>query len=280
VHSGNAGILNPQDDSVIENLITVGSDGIRQTPLIATRVECVNVPTQQELQDYLDRIFGRQANIWFTITNYNEADAAYDVGSSDGFHANHPEIAVPNRHFDFFMDQESSPGTFALSREEEIVHTASKDIDATFNLYFLPTEIAMNVTLSGNFHVRRKDMSAYARANLRTPYVEANSSPFASTKKDLLKTAAHEIAHSTFFGPATDPGGLHHPWSESSVPPITILPYHPEDNFTNLDMDTDKSSLMWYARQDNESFDSPPGKLTYEEVWRLQTCFGPNEQQQ
>ena len=273
----NGTIHNPQDDSIVDNKITVGPDGIRQTLAVIERLECVNVPNQQELQDYLDKIFGRQANIWFTITEYNEADAAYDVGSTEGAHGVFPDIAYPNRHFDFFVHQKDAQQNIALSREEQIVHTASKDNNATFNLYFLPTNIAMRIPLGGG-HVNYDGMAAYARSNLRTPYVEAKEGPFAATTNQLLKTAAHEIAHSTFFGAPTGIRGLHHPWHRDSEND-PIAPYEPAKNFTNLDLDTDKLRLMWYTREEGEDSVDAPAKLTHEEAWKLQTGLGPNEQQ-
>jgi hypothetical protein len=59
IPGSNGTVHNPQDDSVIDNQITVGPDGIRQTPLIVERVECVNVPGGEELKEYLDQVFGR-----------------------------------------------------------------------------------------------------------------------------------------------------------------------------------------------------------------------------
>jgi hypothetical protein len=56
-----------------------------------------------------------------------------------------------------------------------------------------------------------------------------------------------------------------------------IVPYQPEKNFTNLDMDTDRLRLMWFALENTEDM---PAKLTHEEAWTLQTGLRPNEEEE
>ncbi len=242
----NGGVAFQQDDVVSGNTITTGPDGIRQTPLPQARVAPVNVPTQAEMQEFLDHVFGRQANIWFQITHYNQADAAFDVASTQGNDANYPALAKPNRIFDFYSFDFDSNGNSYVSREEQIVHAASKDANSTFNLYFIPAKLNRRLTVAGQ--PRFQSPEGWARCDLRTPYISAfdaiNPSDSTSTPI-LLGAAAHEIAHSKFFDVANDriKHGLGHPWDLYEK----LERSQPDDNFSMIDKDIDSLRLMWFS---------------------------------
>lgn len=278
------GVFGAQDDTVIGTTITTGPDGIRQTPAPKPVQPPVNVPSQASMEEYLDRIFGTQANIWFEISSWNESNAAFDVAAASGIDINYPALSAPNHRFDFFTIEVDSEDIPILSREEQIVQTASKDLTSDFNLYFIPAPLVQRARfeetiLGGNEGL---PSAGHARSTLRTPYISAfnpASGALQTPAPLLLHAAAHEIAHSSPFQVTGNlPGGLAHPREEKKNPntgKFEWSPNMPEKNFTLLDLQSDSLRLMWGRYQPvNPSTGRPPGLLLKDEVDKLHTSPG------
>jgi hypothetical protein len=253
-------IVSPQDDA---------ADGIRQTPVPVGRQEPQNLPTQEQMQQYLDRVYGRQANIWFTITAWDAADVAFDVGSTAGVDENYPELAHPNRRFDFYSIEKNGE-TYLLTQEEQLVQAALKDPAATFNLYYIAAPITQRFRSDGNPGMLTS--VGYARSSLRTPYISTYNpinSKKHSTTAQLLVAAAHEMGHSAVIPNQVATGtkfGLAHPWTENKNE--VLVPYIPQDNFTSLDLSSDVMRLMW-LRVPKEDAVVLPGKFIKHEADKL-----------
>lgn len=259
----------PQDDTVAGDTITTGPDGIRQTPLVVARQAPQNLPSQAEMQVYLDRTFGRQCNIWFEITTWNAADVAFDVASTQGHAAEYPDMGAVNGYFDLFApslkDSNNNP---VLSPEEAVVQTASKDPNAVFNLYFIGAPIMLRATANGG--AVSMDPAGYARSDFITPYIVAFKRYDPAPTWRLIGAAAHEIAHSAFFGnPMRPSAGLEHPWTTSFQDQLE--PYFPEKTYTSADVNTDQLRLMWerYAASASRT-GRYPGMLLKDEADKLQ----------
>jgi len=272
VPTSGGGVAFPQDDAVSGTSITTGPDGIRQTPLTQARVSPLNVPSQTEMQEFLNRVFGHQANIWFQITEYDQADAAFDVASTQGRDGQFPEMANPNRRFDFYSnDLNPDTQTPFISKEEQIVQTAAKDTNATFNLYYVPARLCRRLIFQGQVSVQTPE--GYARSDLRTPYISALdpvNPTYSSSSKVLLGTAAHEIAHSAFFALKGDAAslGLSHPWTLNHANNKVERDF-PDKSFSLVDRDSDKLRLMWFSQPELASVSRFPGKLLKSETDKL-----------
>lgn len=62
--------------------IHTGEDGIRHTKPVEDRISPKNLPSRQELEDFLNDVYGLQANIYFEVT-FNPVDVAFDVGHTE-----------------------------------------------------------------------------------------------------------------------------------------------------------------------------------------------------
>lgn len=278
-----------QDDAVIGTTITTGPDGIRQTPDLIPRAAPANVPTQQQLQDYLDATFGLQTNVWFEIVEWNQADVAFDVASPSGEDANYPQLAQPNHYFDFYTSQKNEAGEILLTREEQLVRAASwNDDPEMLNLYFIAAPFQSNSFLFDT-HVQSHPLG-YARSVIRSPYISAYQPPgtpsLQTSTESLVQAAAHELAHNDLFE-QIDNGGLHHPWhkaenaADKAKPEAEngLLPHDPDDWHTLLDQQADRLRLMWFQtpKAVNPATGRMPGMLLKHEADRLQeTNFPPN----
>jgi hypothetical protein len=257
----------PQDDAANGTAIHTGPDGIRQTRVPVARQEPQNLPTQAQLQQHLDRIYGRQANIWFTITQWDAADVAFDVASTSGVDANYPALALPNYRFDFYSS-EMAGDAYVLTQEEQLVQTALKDPAATFNLYYIAAPLGMRYRILGNPLV--SSPHGYARRPLRTPYISTYAlAPLKHlSTPQLLHAAAHEMGHSAVLKnqvATNNKFGLAHPWEESNN---KLVPNKPEENFTSLDMSSDLMRLMWGTLPTKDAM-VLPGKFNKHEADKL-----------
>lgn len=277
-----ANVVSTQDDAVVGTTITTGPDGIRQTPDLIPRIDPVNVPSQQALQAYLDATFGAQANVWFEIVEWNQADVAFDVASTAGTDAGYPLLSQPNHYFDCFTSQEDTAGNSLVTREEALVHAASRNhAVGTINLYFIAAPIQVHSSVLG-VNLQSQPLG-YGRAKIRSPYISAYKPPgsasLQTSEQGLVHVAAHEIAHNDLFD-QIDVGGLHHPWrlAESAAdranPEIEngLLPHDPADWHTLLDQQADRLRLMWFQAPEavNPATGRMPGMLLKHEADRLQ----------
>ncbi len=271
VPTSGGGVAFPQDDEVSGTSITTGPDGIRQTPLTQARISPLNVPSQTEMEEFLNRVFGRQANIWFQITQYDQADAAFDVASTQGRDAQFPALAVPNRKFDFYSNDKDENGNIFISKEEQIVQAAAKDANATFNLYYIPARLCHRLIFQNQVSVQTPE--GYARSDLRTPYISALdpvNPTHSSSGKVLLGTAAHEISHSALFGLQGDAAnlGLSHPWTLNHAN-NKVERYFPDKSYSLIDRDSDKLRLIWFSQPELTSASRFPSKLIKIEADKL-----------
>ena len=198
-------------------------------------IEPQNVPTKEEFEDYFDAVFGAQGNIWLNLGDIQFAAAAFDVGGLPEnlagdmtHHTGFPEAA--NGMYDVFLQGELSP-------EEEIVHQASKDEDASLNIYLLPVPfIAYQVYLpaNGDPPVPQVLGEALGRGltSKRTPVFACDG----VAKLPILHSVCHEIAHNSLFGEA----GLRHPRNKN-----TLHPDQYEGGFPLKDLLDDQKRLMW-----------------------------------
>jgi len=240
-------LLNPvsgSDDLIDGETITTGPNGIRDTNPVCPESAPRNVPTQSELEEFLERVFGAQANIHFTITQWNEnVPVAYDCGDQDNKHPDFPRLAQPNGKMDFFYGDELSP-------EENLVRAAAFDPSADFNLYFFGSPIAGHMLWDGAEIVRRPAGFSRHRELERFPYIGARSWGGIDIPVHKIKhAAAHEIAHQQMNNWSRR--GLHHPRASKTVDGQEImLPYNPEKNYTLRRESDDRRRLMWPILQD------------------------------
>lgn len=275
-------VVNIQDDAVVGTTITTGPDGLRQTPVPRPRQEPVNVPAQAELQEFLDLSYGRQANIWFKIVGWNQADAAFDVASMLPGDLSYATLKAPNHRFDFFTVQEDSNGLSLETREEQLVKVASYNSGAgVMNLYFIGAQFRSSRSETSN-----SQPLGFARSLLRRPYISAFDSRKAladqSKTFQLSGAAAHELAHNDLIND-NEAEGLHHPWTtlgKGATHPEAengFIPFSPEKTFTLYDQQTDRLRLMWPGVADapNAATSRYPAKLLKHEVDRLHEIGPP-----
>lgn len=250
------------DDTVAGETITTGADGIRETSLVKAAQAPVNVPTKAQLQETLDRIFGKQANIYFDVKYVNHVDVAYDVGDEGG---NNPEFAAmanPNGRLDFFTNDTLSP-------EELLLRSAAHDSNVDFNLYYIGSGLS-KFTIIGDIKFPKPEwLLGFARTSHKTPYVCAfdqlavpitNQTP----TNALAGSAAHELAHNHLFRERT---GLRHPRVQAKVNGVTkYVPDKPENSFTLNKEADDRLRLMWPDYTDGGVF---PEMLLKDECDRL-----------
>lgn len=274
INPGPNGVANtgvdPGDDVSGQN-ITTGEDGIRDTATPKPRQTPVNVPTKEELKNYLDRTFGPQTNVWFNIIEWNEKDVAFDtICTFPG-----GQSLKPNHIFDY------NGATPAKTSEEDLIENASfNSSNNTFNLYYIGSQISS----TGG-----KDCPAgFARSHLRRPYIAAFDRNLHVSKPQtqtfmLLGASAHELAHNDLFSTNTSGRGLHHPWMPD-LPDIRtvnsfyheanfevidkLIPYRPTRNHTLLDQQNNRKSLMWYVypEEKNPATGRFPSKIIKQEA--------------
>ena len=196
------------DDTVVGETITTGADGIRETPLVKAAQAPVNVPTKAQLQEKLDKVFSKQANIDFEVQYVNHVNIAYDVGDQAGEHPHHVAMQHPNGKFDYFTGNKQ--GATGLSPEEELVRAMAYDENADFNLYYFGSKISGFIYL---FNISKQSVPVgFARSSFKTPYVRAYDPDRPIQNQDsaavLSGIGVHELAHNDLFKPKT---GLDHP---------------------------------------------------------------------
>lgn len=66
-------------DSVSGTAITTGADGICDTTALSNDVEVSNAPSSSALESYLNDVWGRQANVFFSVTGSTSRVVNYDL---------------------------------------------------------------------------------------------------------------------------------------------------------------------------------------------------------
>ena len=83
------------DDQFIGADVSTGPDGICDTKLSNANIPATTCPSAADLQAYLNEVWGRQANVWFTVTR-SDHTVNYDLDFNGAMA--HPEIgSAPNR---------------------------------------------------------------------------------------------------------------------------------------------------------------------------------------
>jgi hypothetical protein len=103
------------DDLVAGDTIGTGANGICQTGANATNLAPTAVPTAASLQTFLNAVWGRQANIFFTVTR-TDAVLNYDL-NRDG--------------------QLADPPDFVSFDEVDVLRTGAADAGADYNVYYV-----------------------------------------------------------------------------------------------------------------------------------------------
>jgi hypothetical protein len=102
------------NDGTVSNFITTGSDGICQTAANNINLVPSSVPSSANLQAYLSDIWGKQANVYFTVYR-SDATVHYDLD------------------WDGVLDQ----GGEYFSTEEQKIRNAARDATKDINVYYV-----------------------------------------------------------------------------------------------------------------------------------------------
>jgi len=234
------------DDVVVGETITTGPNGIRETDPVCESSAPNNVPTQAELEAFLERVYGDQANIKFTITQWNQnVEVAFDTGDQDEEWTQFPHMAHPNGYLDYFYGDDD------VSPEEALVAEAANDPQADFNVYFFGCPIASHrLDTESNEAVSSSVGYARTRSGKKTPYIAAHHWNGADLPTHKIKhAAAHEMGHLKMRDWSTR--GLHHPrWGILVNGQTVFVPFFAKKNYTLMKEDDDKLRLMWPFLQD------------------------------
>lgn len=236
------------DDNISDDglFIHTGPDGIRDTPA-PTKLVPKNVPSAQELEDYLNEIYGKQANIFFEV-NMVHVEIDCDIGHHDPNFPDYEDWGV-NAVFDFFTDAATR------THEQNALHGGSNSA-SQFNLYLLPTRCRRHVVLDSG-PINAGGVGGFAFELPRIFYVTANS----KSKIELLSTSAHEIGHGRF--PQAN-RGLKHPYDvtegQFGIPDYDKNPL----GFPLKTQESDRERLMW---PDNTS--PPEASLLIKPEWDI-----------
>lgn len=254
------------DDTVVGETITTGADGIRETPHVVPAQAPLNVPTKAQLQEKMDRIFGKQANIYFDVKFVNHVDVSYDVGDQNNELPGADYLKHPNGKFDHFISGED------LSPEEKIIEATAHDATADFNLYYFGSRILGTIKLElsdGSTFYKGLEHVGFARTDTKTPFVQAYDPNEIDPQKQfsapvLAAIGAHELAHNDFFKRDT---GLDHPRQDEIVNgQVTYVIEDAVNGFTLKKEADDKKRLMWARVQEGVEF---PEMLLKDECDRL-----------
>jgi len=168
-----------------------------------------STPTQAELQTYLSKVYGDQANIFCNVTVTTGAKLNWDVGVGPG-----QQNGAGNGYFDIIPNANAPKST--QSQEEDAIIQAAHDPDADVNVYFTATAgqgreiFGMNPLLNptnSNDWKWFDLMDGYAgkakRENNGVVYVRSYSKPSAvavfsritSFHCSYVQAIAHEIGH-------------------------------------------------------------------------------------
>lgn len=157
---------------MITGVIDTGANGVCEStadPLRATQVIQVGwglhkdippqyVPARDELESYLNNVFGLQSNTYFTVTR-DDKSVDYDIQDGD---QKLTISGLSSQHF---------------TAEEKVLETL-KDNSATFNVYYVA---AINYPM--------EDVAGKAADDIA--YIE----DFTSTIQDVMTVTAHELGH-------------------------------------------------------------------------------------
>lgn len=206
--------MNEGDDTISGQMLTAGADGIRQTATPRPRVEPQNVPTEEALQSYLNKVYGDQMNVVFDVT-LTAIEAAYDrvPGENDEIAVLPPPTGPVyplgmgiNNGFDFFYTGEPSG-------EELAILQAAFDPTKQINVYLFGTRINEFDPTTGTLdptplHGKVRRLGDF-QDGCKLCYVSATG----IDENKIMWTVAHEIGHT---------GGLWHP--RHVLPENTLSP--------------------------------------------------------
>lgn len=240
------------DDLIVGNVINTGANGIRNTMKVEAQISSNNVPNQALIKSELDRIFGKQANIFFTVTSYNTPLVAYDTFSPGGPHV---VDDLPNYIFDFH----SVDGN-GTSAEEDVLFASSFDQQADLNIYYIPTQIRQLFEFNGIARSGTALGFAPRSTGSGSKVVYISSMHSTMPEQYLAGIAAHEIAHHRLFPGGT---GLGHPRSKSGNHYVP----NSKTDYPLKNLQDDKKRLMFPYSQINTN--NYPGLLLKEECDKL-----------
>jgi hypothetical protein len=194
------------DDAITGQTLTTGPDGIRQTPEIKPRIAPVNVPSKAQLKNYLDTIYGKQMNVYFTVAE-GAVDVSYDVapGVDDvvtppvGNPHPHPTMGI-NGMFDFFYND-------AVSSEEKLIGNLAFNSNAKINVYYFGTPInecdRKSDETNSNIYGKAREIETNEICYISTSGSYGSGETIVSlSPEEVMWTTAHEIGHT---------GNLKHP---------------------------------------------------------------------
>jgi hypothetical protein len=105
------------DDALTAGGITTGPDGICDTLANHYDLPPANCPSAAELAAYLNDVWGKQANVWFTVTR-SDCTVNYDLDRSG-------TLAHPNR------------GAAPNPAEAETISAEARDNSVDYNIYYV-----------------------------------------------------------------------------------------------------------------------------------------------
>lgn len=235
ISAGLNGVINTKpegDDEVSADglFITTGLDGIRDTNIPESKVP-MNVPTKEELESTLNRIYGNQVNIYFEVIR-EDITVNFDVGHTDSDHPDYEHWGV-NNELDFFLSTENQ------TQEEEVLIALENDEDSgdfDFHVYYVPARIRQHLLLSSG-PIKGLTFDAIALENNFRSYIDVTAGLELTPEVHAI-TTAHEVGHFRFPEAVR---GLKHPYD------FTFAGQHEVnlEGFPLKDFEDDKKRLMF-----------------------------------
>jgi len=233
--------------------IVSGEDGIRDTPDPAPTVHGDELPSKEEIEDYLNSVYGKQCNLWFNVSNYETKvvyfesevetitdlfDRDYSTGGVDGY-------------FEY-------AGALSVTKEEERLDEQAPPLGppGAINVYIFP------VPMKGTIEKARP--IGFANAIDRNPYIAASH----YGKAGMLWTIAHEIGHNGILS-GNDPG-LRHPWyppADNKLDTVNLVPQ--PFGFPRIDPKSDEDRLMWHDIHNTDDSVNPPNGRLLKVEWEI-----------
>jgi hypothetical protein len=171
------------DDVATAEGVTAGPDGICNTLANHYDLPPANCPSEAELAAYLNEVWGKQANVWFSVTR-SDCTVNYDLDRSG-------TLAYP-----------VPPVPIERALEAEAISSAAKDGTVHYNIYYTrPVDDENGVVV------------AFTRSGRPETWLGGEGTA------SILHTSAHEVGHLLErAGHSTDPLDLMFPTGQETDP--------------------------------------------------------------
>lgn len=185
-------------DELTAQGLTTGDDGIRDTEDPVPLLTPIDVLTPAELEEYLNIVYGKQANVFFTVTATPSLTVDFDSGGEVPTNPRLSSRIMRNNAFD------AVTSTNGRSVEESLVLDPRFDANSDFNLFFLPVNLRLhfdggNNSATGNPLLGTRRALGIGRNDVTLGERIAYISALGLTSTDLLSMiCGHEIGHLRF----------------------------------------------------------------------------------